>query len=350
MTEFSIVVPVYNTPAEYLRACTASIRAQRRTDYEVLLIDDGSTNDAGPLCDELAAQDPRFRVFHQANGGVSAARNTGLRAACGQWLICLDPDDWWEPDLLETAHARLAEHPVDLLLFSYCTETNGVRADFSMGLPEPFQVGGKELLHKLQLGLLDEPHRAIKTYFGGPCFQFVRRELVTQNQLYFDPALRQSEDSLWDMNLLEHAESAALLDKVFYHYRIYPTSSYHRYDPAFPQLIEQIDQRFRTFGEEHQKGADYWAAYRFWLIKKYVQLLKMYFFHPASPKTDRETRQEWQQLFHTCPSLAVIRELSLSELYRARKIYALFYFARFVVPSYALTKRLFAVAQKKGKV
>lgn len=93
MTEFSIILPIYNTPAEYFRACVASIQAQHYADCEVLLIDDGSTNGVGTLCDELTAQDSRFRVFHQANGGVSAARNTGLRAACGQWLICLDPDD-----------------------------------------------------------------------------------------------------------------------------------------------------------------------------------------------------------------------------------------------------------------
>lgn len=349
MTEFSIILPIYNTPAEYLRACVASIQAQHYADCEVLLIDDGSTNGVGTLCDELAAQDSRFRVFHQANGGVSAARNTGLRAACGQWLICLDPDDWWEPDLLESAHARLTQHPVDLLIFSYCTETDGIRTDFSMGLPEPFQIGG-ELLHDLQLGLLDEPHRVVKTYIGGPCYQFVRRELVTKYQIYFDTALRQSEDALWDMNLLEQAGSAALLDKVFYHYRIYNTSNSHRYDPTYPQLVEQINQRFRAFGEEHQKNADYWAAYRFWLIKKYIQLLKVYFFHPDSPKTDRETRREWQQLFHTCPSLSAIRELSLSELYRARKIYTLLYLFLFRVPSYTLTKRLYTVAHKNGKI
>ena len=166
MTEFSIILPIYNTPAEYFRACVASIQAQHYADCEVLLIDDGSTNGVGTLCDELTAQDSRFRVFHQANGGVSAARNTGLRAACGQWLICLDPDDWWEPDLLESAHARLTQHPVDLLIFSYCTETDGIRTDFSMGLPEPFQIGG-ELLHDLQLGWTN-PIALSKPILAGP--------------------------------------------------------------------------------------------------------------------------------------------------------------------------------------
>ena len=190
---------------------------------------------------------------------------------------------------------------------------------------------GGELLHDLQLGLLDEPHRVVKTYIGGPCYQFVRRELVTKYQIYFDTALRQSEDALWDMNLLEQAGSAALLDKVFYHYRIYNASNSHRYDSTYPQLVEQINQRF-------------------WLIKKYIQLLKVYFFHPDSPKTDRETRREWQQLFRTCPSLSAIRELSLSELYRARKIYTLLYLFLFRVPSYTLTKRLYTVAHKNGKI
>lgn len=89
----SVIVPVYNTE-KYLGECVQSILNQIFTDFELLLIDDGSTDQSGAICDTYALQDKRVKVFHKENGGVSSARNMGLDEARGEWIVFVDSDDW----------------------------------------------------------------------------------------------------------------------------------------------------------------------------------------------------------------------------------------------------------------
>ena len=111
----SIIVPVYNT-ARWLPRCLDSIQNQTFTDWECILSDDGSTDESGVICDEYAAKDPRFRVIHKENGGVSSARNAGLEAARAEILIFADADDAIAPDLLESAATLLKNEP-DAMVF-----------------------------------------------------------------------------------------------------------------------------------------------------------------------------------------------------------------------------------------
>ena len=100
MPKISVFVPVYNTE-KYLRQCIDSILAQTFTDFELLLINDGSTDGSGAICDEYAQKDSRVRVFHQENGGVSSARNLGLNNVRGEWISFVDSDDWVKKNFLD---------------------------------------------------------------------------------------------------------------------------------------------------------------------------------------------------------------------------------------------------------
>ena len=93
MPKISVIVPVYKAE-KYICRCVDSILAQTFTDFELLLIDDGSPDNSGAICDEYAASDSRVKVFHKENGGVSSARNVGLDNACGEWITFVDADDW----------------------------------------------------------------------------------------------------------------------------------------------------------------------------------------------------------------------------------------------------------------
>lgn len=117
MPEISIIVPVYNTE-KWLRRCVDSILAQTFTDFELLLIDDGSTDGSPSICDEYAGKDSRVRVFHKSNGGVSSARNLAIaNSVCvGGDLTFIDADDWVEPDYLENL---LAGKGCDLSVCNY---------------------------------------------------------------------------------------------------------------------------------------------------------------------------------------------------------------------------------------
>lgn len=107
---FSIIIPVYNV-APYLRECLDSVLLQTCTDWEAICVDDGSTDGSGVILDEYAARDARFRVIHQANAGVSAARNAALKAAKGVWVLFVDADDVVHPDLLANLNAAISRYP-----------------------------------------------------------------------------------------------------------------------------------------------------------------------------------------------------------------------------------------------
>lgn len=96
----SIIIPVYKAE-KYLHCCVDSVLAQSFTNFELILIDDGSPDNSGTICDEYAKQDRRIKVFHQENQGVSAARNLGIEQAKGEWIAFIDSDDWVENTMYE---------------------------------------------------------------------------------------------------------------------------------------------------------------------------------------------------------------------------------------------------------
>ena len=116
---FSVIVPVYNVE-QYLERCVNSILRQTYTDFEVILVDDGSTDRCPALCDQYAAQDGRVRVIHKANGGLVSARNAGVLQARGDYICYVDGDDWADEKMLSFVSAKLAESPVplDMVLFA----------------------------------------------------------------------------------------------------------------------------------------------------------------------------------------------------------------------------------------
>ena len=113
----SVIVPVYNV-ASYLRQCVDSILSQSYTNLEVLLIDDGSTDESGAICDEYAQRDSRVKVIHKPNGGLSSARNVGLSLASGEWISFVDSDDWLDTDIYQKCIDELERYPdLDLVRF-----------------------------------------------------------------------------------------------------------------------------------------------------------------------------------------------------------------------------------------
>ena len=115
----SVIVPVYRVE-KYLRHCVDSILAQTYTDFELLLIDDGSPDGCPQICDEYAGRDPRVKVIHKPNGGLISARNEGIRAASGDYICILDGDDWALENMLQFIHDTVEQspEPLDMVLFA----------------------------------------------------------------------------------------------------------------------------------------------------------------------------------------------------------------------------------------
>lgn len=125
MPAISVIIPVYRVE-RYLDACVSSVLAQTFGDFEIILVDDGSPDGCPALCDAWARKDPRIRVIHRENGGLSAARNTGIEAAKGQFLTFVDSDDLLEPDTLRRAWEAQRQYSADLVVYNlvYVDENN----------------------------------------------------------------------------------------------------------------------------------------------------------------------------------------------------------------------------------
>ena len=115
MSKISVIIPVYNVEP-YIRECLHSVQHQTHSDIEVILVNDGSTDGSGAICDEYAARDARFIVVHKENGGVSSARNAGLDIATGEYIGFIDPDDYVTVDFYEMLLAAAVEHSADFAL------------------------------------------------------------------------------------------------------------------------------------------------------------------------------------------------------------------------------------------
>jgi len=118
MSAISIIVPIYNME-KLMCKCLDSILAKNFKDYECLLIDDGSKDESPAICDEYAANDARFKVFHKQNGGLNDARNYGLARAKGEYTIFFDPDDWVDEDCLNDIYAKAKEANADMVICDY---------------------------------------------------------------------------------------------------------------------------------------------------------------------------------------------------------------------------------------
>ncbi len=211
--KFSVIVPVYNV-ADYLPVCVDSLLAQGRGDWELILVDDGSTDGKSPaLCDSYGAAHPDLiRVIHQPNGGLGAARNTGIEAARGDYLLFVDSDDSLEPDSLKKLSDCVDRSGADMVIFHYCYVSE---AGERPGEPRLSPVTGEPLtLQSAPELLLDSP---------SACFRLWKRELFLQSGLRF-PGRVWYEDLCTTPKALLQAKRIVQLPDPLYRYLLRPGS------------------------------------------------------------------------------------------------------------------------------
>lgn len=206
MPKISVIVPIYNTE-KYLHRCIDSILTQTFNDLELLLIDDGSIDKSGVICDEYAKKDTRIRVFHKENGGVSSARNLGLDNAKGEWITFVDSDDWIEND----AYNSIAMYnDKEIIINSFLMYYEGKyykEGDISLCVSSKKQKD--DFLAKyLHTGLLTTV-----------CSKIYKRDII--GSIRFDKDVIVGEDTLFFLNVIVNATQIQILDNPYYIYRMF---------------------------------------------------------------------------------------------------------------------------------
>lgn len=201
----SIVVPVYNAE-NYLQMTVESIQHQTMTNWELILVDDGSTDSSGHICDSFADSDSRIRVIHTQNQGVSSARNTGIEAAIGEWLQFVDSDDQLMPDAL--AIILESTQGVDMIAFGYEVFPHTQRVKLTT---ETIEYSSYLETLPVFESLYSEG------FYNSPCNKIFRLSKMTCR---FNPAISLGEDLLFNLEYLKSCGSIRILPDVLYRYRI----------------------------------------------------------------------------------------------------------------------------------
>ncbi len=257
--QVSVVVPVYNTAA-YLSSCIESILGQTCPDFELILVDDGSTDQSGVICDQFAQTDTRVRVLHTANGGVSSARNTGLAAADGRYVVFCDSDDTIAPTLLavllERSDSDLAECGIHL-----GQEQRVYESDQTFLMAEMTAQVFTRLLQK--------------SLISSPCAKLYRMDLIRRFCLQFDTSVNYGEDLIFNLSYLQHCRSYTSVAQCLYFYKFAMEGSLTNHFTktrlyCYYKIREQIDLFMRNFNIPTVEMDDY-------LFEKYDQYMYSHF-------------------------------------------------------------------------
>ena len=228
----SIIVPVYNIPEKALRDCVESCIHQTLKEIEIILVDDGSTNNSGAICDEYAEKDKRIRVVHKVNGGLSAARNTGYRIATGEWIMFLDSDDWIEDKTCEDNYAFGTKADVDIVIFGTVQEFGHYKNLFKYHFENNSIYVGEEC-KKLQCEILNFTGN-IATAWA----KLIRKNVLDRFHIEHNEILRQGSEGVeFNIRLFEHIQSAYFTNNVYYHYIYNPNSISAKHDEKNHYLV-----------------------------------------------------------------------------------------------------------------
>ncbi len=288
MPFFSVTIPVYNVE-KYIRQCLDSVLGQTFGDFEVVILDDGSTDKSGNICDEYARKDNRVRVVHDINMGLLMARRRALRHVKGEYVLFLDSDDYWEIDLLENIYEVISENQVDMVFYRY-KAVNGEGKELYQQRKllkdkELVREAGKFLCYQL----------ATSFEFNSMVLKAVKREKLDIAGDYSDvKEVSMGEDALQSARMASNIESMIYLAKPFYNYRVnissISTKITEKHLTDYIKVRETIEHEIKKFYNSDTKEYLHKLEYD---IRGFVGLLA------DSSLSQLVCREEWKEIKNT---------------------------------------------------
>ena len=203
----SIIVPVYNAEI-YLNRCICSILNQKYRNFELILVDDGSIDKSLDICNKFAKCDNRIKIIHQDNGGVSAARNRGIKEAIGEFIVFVDADDYVKDNYIQTLIEYQQKYETKFICGSYCMEKKFGRKKCKIYSEQYFD---KELFTSKFLD-------SFKHIANAPWGKLFSRKIIIENSILFPEGIPYAEDSIFCIEYLKYIDSAMVISEVIYHY------------------------------------------------------------------------------------------------------------------------------------
>lgn len=253
---FSIIVPVYNSE-NYINRCIRSICEQTIHNFELIIIDDGSTDNSGAMCDEFSKKDDRIRVMHKKNGGVSSARNIGIDLAIGEFIVFIDSDDYVDPDYLDSFKIEKED---DIVISGYIVEDENNQEIIEKKLSKQILKTDEDVLNAFVDGR-----------FNYACIKAIRKAIIVNYDIRYNEEINLSEDTLFMVEILKSKPKVRLSDKVGYHYVKYSHQTLTTGDPfvvLFQKLENANDLIYNELSKIYGHKVDFYVARRIGILYK----------------------------------------------------------------------------------
>ncbi|WP_333813452.1 glycosyltransferase [Muricomes intestini] len=299
MAQVSIVVPVYRVNKELLRKCIESLLGQTLSEIEIIIVDDGTTNDCKELCEEFAAREKRILYLSQRNSGVSVARNNGIQHASSPIITFVDADDWVEPEMCEILKKEFdSQKDIQICIFAaYLNSPDSERKNpFWDCEKKIFEGKEKEQLQLQSIYRKSSEFVPEFATFGTTWCKGYRRQWLDDSKLWYEPELRRGQDTIFNLNAFEKANKVIYVNKYLYHYRLNDASAVHRYTDNAIEYLSRILSHVLMFIEKYQKPDYFYQAYYYKCASLLVTAMGNDCFHKDNPKSKREKRQDLKKM------------------------------------------------------
>lgn len=294
----TIVVPVYKVPYDLLRRSLDSICAQTCDGFEAILVDDGSPDECGRICDEYAAKHPFLRVIHQQNGGLSVVRNVGIDSARGDWVCFVDGDDWIEPDTIGFAKDYVRRcGDGDVLIWDEYYDIDGDPKEnlFIEGAEEGlhvFQGQQKRVLYDMFFPQVYRRFDKNLVDIGTANARLYRRSFLTEGQIYNKPGLKRMQDNVFNLWVFHRAKKVYYQCKRLYHYTFNQEAATQKYAPGNVDtmyfLLESMEEFVLQCGDPD--GCYQRLCSRF--LRIFGEMFKLNYANPANPASAKERAKQ----------------------------------------------------------
>ncbi len=239
--KLSVIIPVYNSQ-KFLNTCIESVVNQTYSNLELIIINDGSTDESGKICDEWAKRDSRIKVYHQKNSGVSAARNKGIELATGNYIAFVDSDDLVTDNWLETTAKEAELNNCDII----CYRFNKRNSDEDYFITDFIATNQSDLRLKF--------NDIFEVGVGSVCTQIYKRELLKTNNIIFNHKIVLNEETFFNLECFKKMKSFQYINNVLYFYTENQLSSSRKGNLHYLKIVKEKVAVYTSFLEEMQLG------------------------------------------------------------------------------------------------
>lgn len=325
MVDVSVILPIYNIKDTYLKKCIDSLLIQTKKEIEIILVDDGSTNNALTVCKEYEKQDSRIRVVHQSNQGVSIARNVGLEHSRGRWICFVDPDDWVSEEYVERLYRAASDSGADLVQCDchVCYSSSGKSVynkflDRSSGLL--VQGGKDQLIHQII-------SRSLADYYppeiacGTPWAKMYRKSLLDEKEIRYIPGMVRMQDTIFSLYGIQESKKVYYLSEPLYFYRKEAGSASFRYNPNIVEYFEKFFREVDTFLERYHRDQCEFDAFRMKKLTSINSYILYYFYNKNNPMTAKKKKNALKNLMKQEPYRSCLNQIYNHYLGRSETVF-----------------------------